>query len=54
MLYAKVKNIKKENIDIVIRKTSFDSKKKENKENKKDQYWNQQDSIVSYLGILIK
>ncbi len=51
MLYAKVKNIKKENMKIIIRKTSFDSKNKESKENKE---WEQQDSIVSYLGIIIK
>lgn len=51
MLYAKVKNIKKENMEIIIRKTSFDSKY-----NKNNQFedWYAQDSIVSYLGIIIK
>ena len=44
MLYAKLKNIKKNNMEIIIRKTSFDSKKKD---------WYQQDIIVSYLGIII-
>ena len=47
MLYAKMKNIKKQNIEIIIRKTSFDYKNNENKD------WYQQDSIVSYLGIII-
>ena len=48
MLYAKLKNIKKDNMEIIIRKTSFDSKNNKNKD------WYQQDSIVSYLGIIIK
>jgi AmmeMemoRadiSam system protein B len=54
LLYFRLKNIKKTNLNILIRKTSFDSEKenKENKENSKS--WKDQDGIVSYLGILIK
>jgi AmmeMemoRadiSam system protein B len=47
LLYFRLKNIKKSNISIVIRKTSFDSEKE-------NQEWKDQDGIVSYLGILIK
>jgi AmmeMemoRadiSam system protein B len=45
LLYFRLKNIKRNNIDIIVRKTSFDYDKKE---------WKDQDGVVSYLGILIK
>ncbi len=52
LLYFRLKNVKKNNLNILIRRTSFDSEKENDKMNKMG--WKDQDGVVSYLGILIK
>ncbi len=50
LLYFRLKNVKKNNINIIIRKTSFDSEENKNE----TPIWKDQDGVVSYLGISIK
>lgn len=46
LLYSRLQNITKDKIELIIRKTSFSDIDKK--------LWKEQDSIVSYLGIIIK